>query len=142
MDIALRNFLELLLYLRTVLIQDMSLLFAITPSCPVFNIHPFNDTSFRAFANSAPANITHAEEEARMAMADVPVQLATGIQNALSGISVTHSEGVRGMDVKYANLELQVSEMHAMLAAIAFGASGGRALKKREYNFHVANFIS
>jgi Centromere DNA-binding protein complex CBF3 subunit, domain 2 len=45
-DIALRQFLHLLVWLHHVLLQDVAMLFSQNPSCPVFQFSLFCSTSF------------------------------------------------------------------------------------------------
>lgn len=55
-DFALRNFLGVLRWFRTVLLQDAALLYTHNSTCAMWNYAPFNQPEFRSFA-SASTNI-------------------------------------------------------------------------------------
>jgi hypothetical protein len=66
-DIALRQFLKLLLWLRTVLLQDGAVLYSLYPHSRLYSYRPFNTKLFREFAARSVAIVEHAESEARFA---------------------------------------------------------------------------
>ncbi|KAF8257779.1 hypothetical protein EI94DRAFT_1418266, partial [Lactarius quietus] len=49
-DIALKQLLRLLVWLRCVLLQDCAVLYAKYPSCPMFRYSPFDSPAFCQFA--------------------------------------------------------------------------------------------
>ncbi|KAK7013279.1 hypothetical protein R3P38DRAFT_3207375 [Favolaschia claudopus] len=81
-DYALRQFLELFVWLRVVLVQDAALLFTACPNAPIFQYPPFDSLSFRAFARTAAHTIQQAEEAATMQLKNLPQNVA----NTFSGI--------------------------------------------------------
>ncbi|KAF7330285.1 hypothetical protein MVEN_02466400 [Mycena venus] len=84
-DFALKQFLELLDWLRTVLIQDAAVLYDEHRDAPMFQFSPFDSPSFRTFAHKATATIKKAEENAALQLKNLPQNYA----NTFSGI-VTH----------------------------------------------------
>ena len=64
-DISAQKYLELLRFLRTVLLQDLAILHHQFPQSLVFSTKPFNSTAFRDFATAAPDHIRMAEQYRR-----------------------------------------------------------------------------
>lgn len=78
-DIALRQFLKLLLWLHIVLLQDAAVLYSLYPHSQLFSYWPFNTKLFREFATSLVVIIAHAESEACLAYENIPDHLVTGL---------------------------------------------------------------
>jgi hypothetical protein len=78
-DIALRQFLKLLLWLRVVLLQDAAVLYMQYPHCRIFSFRPFNTKPFWDFAASSVETMTHAEAEACLAYKNLPEHLVAGL---------------------------------------------------------------
>jgi len=75
-DMALKQFLRLLLWLRRVFLQDAAVLFSQHPTCPIFQQHSiFHSTAFHVFAESAHSTLADAEERARLALERLPDHL-------------------------------------------------------------------
>jgi hypothetical protein len=81
-DIALRQFLKPLLWLRTVLLQDAAVLYSLYPYSQLFSHRPFNTKLFREFATSSVSIIAHAECEARLAYENMPEHLVAGLRGS------------------------------------------------------------
>ncbi|PPR07312.1 hypothetical protein CVT24_007513, partial [Panaeolus cyanescens] len=64
-DESLRCLLELLIYLRRVLLQDAAILFQEFPDAPIFSFFPFNTPLFREFSATSFTIIHEAEELTR-----------------------------------------------------------------------------
>lgn len=79
-DIALRQFLKLLQWLRVILVQDCALLHAKYPHCPIFCFAPFTFPSFTAFSANAAALVAAAEEKARLAFHTLPDHMARSMR--------------------------------------------------------------
>ncbi|KAF9063616.1 hypothetical protein BDP27DRAFT_1367866 [Rhodocollybia butyracea] len=84
-DYSLDQFLNLLVYLRSVLLQDAALIFAEFPACHVFTFAPFNSSVFQDWAQNSRAIVDSAEAEAREAFKNIP----TNLISSLRGILVT-----------------------------------------------------
>jgi hypothetical protein len=78
-DIALRQFLKLLLWLCTVLLQDAAILYSLYPHSWLFSCRPFNTKPFQEFAISSVAIIAHAESEACLAYENMPEHLVASL---------------------------------------------------------------
>jgi len=83
-DVALSKFLELLLYLRHVILQDVAVLLNKYPDCPLFKHAPLNSPSFQSFASSAPAITDRAEQEARHCLSSIPENIAISLRGIVT----------------------------------------------------------
>ena len=129
-DYALRNFLELLVWLRLVLLQDAVILFNEHPECGVWNFAPFNTPGFRQFAAQAVTVLQTAEAEAAAAVRNLPEACARTMQ----GIA-THSlvQQRQQFDTMHANMRGMASTMQNLESAvtdIARGRTGRRRKNK------------
>ncbi|GLB45440.1 hypothetical protein LshimejAT787_2201030 [Lyophyllum shimeji] len=84
-DIALRQFLLLLTWLRTVLLQDAAILFVNNPHASIFKYAPFNSSAFHTFASTSTATIAAAEENTRLALHNLPRQMVQTLEGVLTG---------------------------------------------------------
>lgn len=84
-DYALDQFLILLKYLRTVLVQDAAVLYTKYSQSGIFRHAPFNTPHFREFAASSTGQIQAAEEAARHQFENLPEHLIA----SLRGIVIT-----------------------------------------------------
>lgn len=91
-DISLWHFLHLLIWLRLVLLQDAAVLYTKHPDCSIFKYAPFNTLAFREFAATAAAQITQAEEEARLAFQHLPEHLVQSLRGVVTGLSLEQKQ--------------------------------------------------
>ncbi|KAF8999026.1 hypothetical protein BDZ89DRAFT_1147867 [Hymenopellis radicata] len=82
-DPALDGFLDLLLELRRVLLQDGAVLYSQFPGAPLFTHFPFNTVVFRQFAASSQDVLTQAEAEAKLQLSQMPETYASLVRNSL-----------------------------------------------------------
>lgn len=87
-DIALKQFLRLLVWLRRILLQDCAILFAKYPSCAMFRFPPFNSPTFHKFAASALSVVDQAEEEVRHALQNLPEHVAATFRGLATDIKM------------------------------------------------------
>ena len=87
-DIALWQFLHLLIWLRLVLLQDAAVLYMQNPGCSVFKYAPFNTDAFQSFVASSVSQIEQAQEEARLTLQNLPENVACSIRGAVAGFSL------------------------------------------------------
>lgn len=87
-DIALMHFLRLMVYFRTVLIQDFAILFTKHPTCPIFKFPPFNSPCFREFVVQSSARITAVEQQSKLTLANLPRHVAETFRGAVSNLSL------------------------------------------------------
>lgn len=91
-DIALKQFLLVLRFLRCVILQDCAVLFSAHPGLALFKYAPFNLPAFHQFARTAPAQIEQAEQEARAALRHLPQNLVTSMQGILVDLKMHQRE--------------------------------------------------
>lgn len=130
-DIALRQFLRLLTWLRTVLVQDAALLFVDSPHATLFKYAPFNSPVFREFAAASTANIVAAEEQARVALQNLPQQMAQTMQGILTGHAL---ELERTHAAHRADLKGMREDVTNLMAVVEIMAAPKRARKKGVYD--------
>jgi hypothetical protein len=83
-DMALKQFLRLLIWLRRVLIQDAAILFTHNPTCPIFRHSIFRSAVFHRFAAASQAVLAEAEEKARLAFKNLPDHLVRSLRGVLA----------------------------------------------------------
>lgn len=115
-DIALKGFLQLLTWLRRVLLQDAAVLFTLRPSCPIFGFAPFRSQAFHDFALKSTQVIQQANEDSQLALRHLPHQYAQSMQGfvlttrlAQENASRAHSEQLTEMQLQIARLEMLAS---------------------------------
>ena len=74
-DMALKQFLKLLVWLQQVLLQDAAILFSQNPTCPIFQHPIFHSATFCGYAESAHLTLADAEERAQLALKQLPDHL-------------------------------------------------------------------
>lgn len=136
-DIALKQFLGLLVWLRHVLLQDAAVLFAQHPNCALFQFPLFQSTQFRDFSASSTAIIAHAEEDARTNIQNLPGHYARAIQGFMVSVRLTQEaaqkEHHRRMDI----IQEQVTRVEGMLGVIAMTKGSRRGKKGKEVQVSV-----
>jgi hypothetical protein len=123
-DMALKQFLQLLIWLRTVLLQDAAVLFVQDPSCPIFRYSVFQTAAFRDFAAASQQALTDAEEKARLSFERLPDHLVKSLQGIL-----TNSRLEQQQDRE--NCLRQLSAMDARLDAILETVVSTKSCKQR-----------
>lgn len=91
-DIALKQFLVLLQWLRVVLLQDCALLYARYPMCHIFRFAPFTFPSFATFSANATAVVTAAEETARLAFHNLPDHMARSMRGYATDLQMKQEQ--------------------------------------------------
>lgn len=127
-NIALRQFLRLLLWLWRVLLQDCAVLYSKYPSCGMFCYTPFNTSAFRDFAANSSAVITRAEEDARYALQNLPNNIVTSFWGLATDIKMDQQAQRIASDARWQAIESQMNEMSRTLGMIA-GAKGSKKCK-------------
>jgi len=97
-DSALSSFLNLLIQLRCILLQDVAVLYSKHPNLPFLNFAPFNTLQFREFALSSLAIIKRAEDEARHRLETLPETLATSMHGILMTASIQNERNLKGTE--------------------------------------------
>ncbi|KAK7043502.1 hypothetical protein R3P38DRAFT_3259576 [Favolaschia claudopus] len=130
-DIALRHFLGLLVWLRTVLAQDAAVLYVRHPTAPIFQYPPFNSSSFRTFAMQSTAAIAKAEKEVALALEKLPHHIANTFTSAMARLSIDQ-ELERQANEKYQ----QELKSHLLQLQELIEHAGDQPKKKRKTSGH------
>lgn len=83
-DMALKQFLQLLIWLRTVLLQDAAVLFTQDSTLPIFRYSIFWSATFHTFAAASQLTLANAEEKARLAFEHLPDHLIRSLRGILA----------------------------------------------------------
>ena len=121
-DIALRQFLKLLQWLRIVLVQDCALLHAKYPHCPIFHFEPFTFPSFTAFSANAVALVAAAEEKARLAFHTLPDHMARSMRGYAADLQMKQELNHRMLLDQMQELREQNARLEQLLSASRGGS--------------------
>jgi hypothetical protein len=132
-------------YFRTVLIQDFAILFTKHPSCPIFKFPPFNSPCFRNFASQSSVRISAVEQQAKLALANLPEHIADPVRGAVSNFSL---EQKREQDASRACMEDMNSKIGLMSGLLQQIMTGRKSRTRGKLvcslfanSFHVLNYI-
>ncbi|KAN0080020.1 hypothetical protein V8E55_009586 [Tylopilus felleus] len=87
-DIALKQFLSVLTWFRTILLQDGAVLYSRYPQLSIFQFAPFNTPQFHAFASQSVQQVASAEEASRLAFQNLPWHLIASLQGIVTNLSL------------------------------------------------------
>ena len=131
-DIALKQFLRLLVWLRRVLLQDCAILFAKYPSCAMFRYPPFDSPTFRKFAASALSVVDQAEEDVRHALKNLPEHVAATFRGLATDIKMDqHSQRIN-TEARWDAVDSRLDQVTGLLQLLigAKSLKGGRKANK------------
>lgn len=118
-DIALKNFLELLVWLRRVLLQDAAVLYTRYPNAVVFRYPPFSSSNFHTFAITSTARIRESEEQARLAFMNLPDRMITSLRGAVTGMSLDWKERCEAQTVILGDLYTRIDGLQTIISNLA-----------------------
>ncbi|THH17357.1 hypothetical protein EW146_g3440 [Bondarzewia mesenterica] len=129
-DLALQQFLRVLIWFRRVLLQDAAIIISRHgPDFSIFHFPPFNTPAFRSFAADSSQTITNAESAAEQAFRNVPAELAKGVRwvsKATSPVQPANMPGPLPAPVDLHNIQLQLLSAAASTPAFTeLSGSGG-----------------
>jgi hypothetical protein len=126
-DIALRQFLSVLLWFRLVLLQDAALLFAKHPELSMFRFKPFNAQRFRDYAGDAVQAVARAEEQARMAFNNLPEHLVSSLKGLVTSMTLDQQAQRAENEALRAEVRCHMETQSALLTELASGSRGRRS---------------
>lgn len=109
-DYSLKNFLNLLLELRTILLQDAAVLQAKYPDLHLWKYAPFNSPIFLEFSQASTSIIENAEAEARHQLESLPETVTRSMQGILETMSVQRRQEQIELAAQRQQDQQQVSE--------------------------------
>jgi hypothetical protein len=130
-DIALKQFLSVLAWFRTVLLQDGAVLYARHPQLPVFQFHPFDTPQFHAFANQSIQQVAGAEEASRLAFQNLPQHLVASLQGIVTNLSLEQQAQRAENEALRLEVRQHVATQNVLLAELARRPKGQRATSRR-----------
>lgn len=104
-DYALRHFLTVLVWFRTVILQDAALLFSKDPSYALWSYEPFCRPAFRAFAANAEPELGRAAERTRAVYQLVPEHMVAGFRDLTTGMLFGQQRHQVSVNTRLANVE-------------------------------------
>lgn len=130
-DIALKQFLYLLVWFRRVLLQDCAILYSKYPSCPMFRCAPFNTATFRCFAATSLSIVDHAEEEVRHALKNLPEHVAATFRGLATDIKMDQRTQRIDSEARWDAVDSRLNQVTDLLHMLigAKSSKGGRKTK-------------
>jgi hypothetical protein len=122
-DIALKQFLRLLVWLRRVLLQDAAILFTENPASPIFQFSIFKTPAFRGFAASSKAIISDAEEKCRMALDKLPDHLVRTLRGVLSDTRMEQQQEREAHRLQWSAMEERFTRFEGLVGVLV-GSKG------------------
>lgn len=119
----MRLFLDTLIWLRTVLVQDLAILYNRTPSAFVFQAVPFNSVSFRSFARGADSQINDIVQGLQHELAKVPEHLAALFRASIQRMALEQQLERKANLERYNALSRQLTSFASTAKARAPGIS-------------------
>ena len=134
-DLALKQFLRLLVWLRRVLLQDAAVLFTLDPTCGIFQFPLFRSQAFRTFAAMTTSVIEKAENDARLALQNLPEHYARSMQGFVASARLAQDVANAEMAQQLGELRAQMARMEGLVGVMACTQSSHR--KSCGMPFHV-----
>jgi len=104
-DYALRHFLDTLIILRTILLQDAAVLYSKHPECSIWNFKPFNTPAFSEFARTSVAILETAELEAKRRLESLPETVATSMRGVLEASEIQQNQARKDYNTRFDFIE-------------------------------------
>ncbi len=109
-DYSLKNFLNLLLELRVILLQDAAVLQSKYPDLHLWKYAPFNSHLFHNFSQASNSILENAEAEARHQLESLPETVSRSMQGILETMSVQRRQEQIELAAQRQRDQEQVSE--------------------------------
>ena len=104
-DYALRHFLNTLIILHTILLQDAAVLYSKHPECSIWNFKPFNTPAFSEFARTSVAILEAAELEAKQRPECLPETVATSMRGIVEAMEIQQNQARKDHDARFGLLK-------------------------------------
>ena len=114
-DFALKHFLELLQWFRLVLLQDAAVLSTSYHGLSILHYPPFNTSAFYTFAKSSTATIAQAEEDAQLALHNLPQNIAHSFRGMVAGVTLEQQHIDAAQNQEIACLTETVQQMMGII---------------------------
>ena len=124
-DIALKQFLKLLQWLRVVLVQDCALLHARYPQCSIFHFVLFTFPAFTDFSANVATLVTATEEKAQLAFHNLPDRIVQSMCGFATDLQMRQEQ----IETKMCNEFRDMREQNAHFKLKMLGTSKGLKCK-------------
>ena len=118
-DIALKQFLSVLSWVHTVLLQDGAVLYSQHPELPIFQFHPFDTSQFQSFAAQSVQQVVNAEETSRLAFQNLPQHLITSLRGVITNMSLEQQAQRAENEALRLEVQRHLRTQDALLAELA-----------------------
>jgi hypothetical protein len=108
---VLKHFLCLLQWFRRVLLQDAAVLSMSHCELPIFSFSPFNTPAFHVFAKTSTAVMVQAEEDAQLALHNLPENIAYSFRGMIAGVTLEQQRVYTAQNREIAHLTESVNQM-------------------------------
>ena len=125
-DIALRQFLSVLVWFHVVILQDAAVLYLQHPHLSFFTFRPFNSPAFHNFAASSAATIAHAELKAHLAYENMPEHLIAGLRGTYAYLRMEQRKEQENNARQLEDLRQQYSQLEGLLMQLVESKPKGR----------------
>jgi len=127
-DIALKQFLSVLTWFCTILLQDGAVLYSRYPQLSIFQFAPFNTPQFHAFASQSVQQVASAEEASCLAFQNLPRHLIASLQGIVTNLSLEQqAQRVENEALRF-EVRQHVATQNMLLAELACQSKGQRAV--------------
>ena len=132
-DEALVYFLNLLKYLRTVLMQDAAVLCSAYSNLPIFRFAPFDTQTFKTFSATSTQIIKNAESDAHENLKNLPEQYAMSIQGFMKTALLKQELHQTLLEESNSGLKDDIGQMKDVINAILVlqGKATSRGVKRK-----------
>lgn len=117
-DIALKNFLELLVYIRPIIVQDAAILSVKYPDCSFFKHPPFNSSTFREWAHGMTSIVDAIEDESRLKLQVFPDHVIESLHGVLGESSMGQKLAFKAMLDRHDQLQDNLDNIKGLLEGI------------------------
>jgi hypothetical protein len=124
-DMALKQFLQLLIWLRRVLLQDAAVLFSHNPTCPIFQHPIFQTAAFHRFSATSQLALAKAEERARLAFRNLPDNLVRSLRGVLADMRMEQQQDREKHHLQLAAIDKRFNKLESLLESLAGSKSHG-----------------
>jgi hypothetical protein len=132
-DEALVYFLNLLKYLRTVLMQDAAVLCSAYSNLPIFRFAPFDTQTFKTFSATSTQIIKNAESDAHENLKNLPEQYAMSIQGFMKMALLKQELHQTLLEESNSGLRDDIGQMKDVINAVLVlqGKATSRGVKRK-----------
>ncbi|PPQ83383.1 hypothetical protein CVT24_006465, partial [Panaeolus cyanescens] len=131
-DGVLGHFLNMLVFLRCIILQDAAVLFQQFPDAPIWKYAPFNSVEFKSFSAQSTAIIQQAEESARQSLSNLPSNIANTFRGSMVTTHARQLEHQQIVQASTSHLSTQLTYLGGAVNSLATVLSAPTANPSRK----------